>query len=97
MVGSKIRVIGEPPVAANCRYNYDDLLYTANMYYYATTYLSYKRCNLTLSMTIRSRLLFVVLSYRWTTTKVLHISRTKDVSNFEYDNFVVLELEYYYS
>ena len=27
-------------VAANCRYNYDDLLYTANMYYYATTYLS---------------------------------------------------------
>ena len=27
-------------VVANCRYNYDDLLYTANMYYYATTYLS---------------------------------------------------------
>ena len=66
-------------VAANCRYNYDDLLYTANMYIYATTYLSYKRCNLSLSTTIRSRPLFVVLSYRWTTTKVLHICRTKDV------------------
>ena len=66
-------------VAANCRYNYDDLLYTANMYIYATTYLSYKRCNLSLSTTIRSRPIFVVLSYSWTTTKVLHICRTKDV------------------
>ena len=52
----------------------------------------YQRCNLTLSMTICSRPLFVVLSYRWTTTKVLHICRTKDVSNFEYDNFVVLKV-----
>ena len=66
-------------VAENCRYNYNDLLYTANMYIYATTYLSYKRCNLILSTTIRSRPLFVVLSYRWTTTKVLHICRTKDI------------------
>ena len=79
-------------VAANCRYNYDDLLYTANMYYYATTYLSQHSSNLILSTTIRSRPLFVVLSYRWTTTKVLHICRTKDVSNFEYDNFVVLKV-----
>ena len=32
-----------------------------------------------MSTTICSRPLFVVLSYRWTTTKVLHICRTKDV------------------
>ena len=63
------------------------------MYIYATTHLSYKRCNLTLSTTISSKKYdnFVVLELEY-----MYSFYTPTVLKSTYNNFVVLQLEYDY-